>query len=306
MKKIICVVLAVLCFMNIPLISFAGEIENESFGITYNISDDWEIIPNEKVISYQHVQNSVEGIVIESIKNDGAYNIDTINKDFLFNICNDQWCSDERLSKYLTEQNQCEVKVTTDAVKVSYEKYNNIKYFRYEKAYTARAQGLNDAHFYRTAYITAKNGRLYFIRYVRDNENNHFKDVIELLESISYKIGEIKIEYNDEIINCDVEPIMYDERTMVPVRAVAEKMGYTIGWDHDKSMIILSSTEDDTVYEFVIDSNFAYKNHTEEIKLDVPAILIGKTSYLPVRAFAEAVNAKVNWIEQENKVQIIK
>lgn len=306
MKKIICAVILILSFMSFPLCSSASEISNSDFGITYKIPDSWNLVSDEKVISYQHISNNVEGIVIECIKNDGAYNIDSINKDFLFDICNEQWCSDERLSKHLTERNNRLITVTTDAVKDSYETYNNIKYFRYEKSYTARAKDVNDAHFYRTVYITAKNGRLYFIRYVRDNINNNFKDVVTLLESMSYKLGEIKIEYNGEILECDAEPVMYNQRTMVPVRAVAEKMGYKVSWDHYKSMIILSSKKDKTVYEFVIDSNVAYKNHTEEIELDVPAILIGKKSYLPVRAFAEAVNAKVNWIEQENMVQIIK
>lgn len=306
MKKITSIIICLICLFSFPLNSFATDTENLSFGITYSISENWELIPNEKAISYQNKDNYVEAIVIECFKNDGAYNIDSVNKDFLFDICNEQWCSDERLSKHLSEKNNREITVTTDAVKVSYEKYNGIKYFRYEKAYTARADGLYSASFYRTVFITAKNGRLYFIRYVRDNYNNHFKDVIELLNNISYKPGEIKVEYNGEIIECDVEPIMYNERTMVPVRAVAEKMGYSVGWDHYKNMVILSSNENDTVYEYVIDSKVAVKNHSEEIELDVPAILIGKKAYLPVRAVAEAMDAKVNWIEQENKVQIIK
>jgi hypothetical protein len=129
MKKFICSAILILTFISLPLFSSASEINNTGFGITYTISDSWYLVSDDKVISYQHMSNNVEGIVIECIKNDGAYNIDNINKDFLFDICNEQWCSDERLSRHLTQRNNRQITVTTNAVKVSYETYNNIKYF---------------------------------------------------------------------------------------------------------------------------------------------------------------------------------
>lgn len=306
MKRIICILLVLINVLSFPFVSQAIEMTNYSLGITYKISDDWTLVSNDDVLSFCHKDNHVEGIIIESIKNDGAYNINSVNQEFLYKLCDKELYSNERLSKFLSEKSQNDTVVTTDAVKTGYEKYNNVLYFRYEKAYTARSKGISNTSFYSTIFITAKNGRIYFIQYTRDSKNNHFKDVISLLGKISYKLGEIKIEYNGEIVECDAEPIMYNEKTMVPIRAVAEKMGYTVGWDENKNMIILTSADNSTVYEYVINSKEATKNKTEKIKLDVPAILIGKKAYLPVRAVAEAMDAKVNWIEKDNKVQITK
>lgn len=306
MKRIICIFLIMLYLMCIPVIASALEMNNYSLGITYDISTDWSLNSNENVLSFYHKENTAEGIIIECLKNDGAYNINSINKDFLYMLCDQELYSNERLTKYLSNKYKDDFTVTTDAIKADYEIYNNVKYFRYEKAYTARFDGEVHSSYYSTVFITAKNGRIYFIQYNRDENVNHFKDVISLLNNISYKLGEIKIEFNGEIIECDAEPIMYNEKTMVPIRAVAEKMGYTVGWDADINMVILASEDNSIVYEYVIDSYEAVKNKTEIIKLEVPAILIGKKAYLPVRAVAEAMDAKVSWIEEENKVIIIK
>ena len=46
------------------------------------------------------------------------------------------------------------------------------------------------------------------------------------------------------------------------------------------------------------------KNLSKKIELDVPAIIVGGRTYLPLRAVAEAMDAKVNWNGDERIVEI--
>ena len=48
------------------------------------------------------------------------------------------------------------MRVSTDSVLSSFECYNGIKYYRYEKAYTARAFGFKDTPFYMTILATIR------------------------------------------------------------------------------------------------------------------------------------------------------
>lgn len=55
-----------------------------------------------------------------------------------------------------------------------------------------------------------------------------------------YFVGdEIKVAVNNELINFDVEPVILNGRTLIPIRAVAEKIGCTVEWDGELQVVYI-------------------------------------------------------------------
>ena len=59
--------------------------------------------------------------------------------------------------------------------------------------------------------------------------------------TIKMTIGENVIYINDKPTELDVAPLIIDERTLVPVRAIAEGFGASVDWDQDRYCVIISS-----------------------------------------------------------------
>jgi len=60
-------------------------------------------------------------------------------------------------------------------------------------------------------------------------------------EAIIANFNNIQIILNGEQIQTPYEPFIYNERTYLPVRAVAEALGLHVDWDEETSTVILTS-----------------------------------------------------------------
>lgn len=98
-------------------------------------------------------------------------------------------------------------------------------------------------------------------------------------------------------------PVIVNDRTLLPVRAVAEEMGGTVQWNGDTKTVTLSYNE----YEIklVIDDNTAYLNGTAQI-LDTAPAIINERTMLPIRFIAESFKFNVSWDQSEQKTTITK
>ncbi len=99
----------------------------------------------------------------------------------------------------------------------------------------------------------------------------------------------------------DVEPIIENGRTLVPMRVIFEALGADVAWDNNTQTAI--AIRDKIVITITIDQNIMIRN-AEAILLDVPARLINSRTLVPVRAVSEGLNANVDWIDSEKKVII--
>lgn len=95
----------------------------------------------------------------------------------------------------------------------------------------------------------------------------------------------------EELIT-DVPAQVLDERTMVPFRALLEKLGATVYWTEGSDSF--SAIKGDTVIEMTIDNPSAYVNHVE-YTLDVPPTVIDNRTLIPVRFVSEALEYEVIW-----------
>lgn len=100
----------------------------------------------------------------------------------------------------------------------------------------------------------------------------------------------------------DQKPSIVNDRTLVPVRGVFEKIGATVDWD-DATKTVTAKKDDITIF-IGIGDNTAAKNG-EEVSLDVPPQLIGGRTMVPLRFISEALGCKVEWFGATRSINII-
>ena len=113
----------------------------------------------------------------------------------------------------------------------------------------------------------------------------------------------IKIYVNGERITPDTNPVIVNSRTMVPIRAIAEKLGYSVTWFEDTQTV--SMLRETALIQLSIGSDSMY-SRGKNIKLDALPFIYENRTYLPVRAVTEAMGCKVEWNAGEQAVYITK
>ena len=99
----------------------------------------------------------------------------------------------------------------------------------------------------------------------------------------------------------DEEPVEESERLLVPVRAIFEELGAEVEWE-EETQIITAKKEDTTVVMQI--DNPEMGNSREVVTLEVPPRLVGERTMVPLRAVSEAFEAKVDYIENLNRVVV--
>lgn len=117
-----------------------------------------------------------------------------------------------------------------------------------------------------------------------------------------YVTENITVEVNGEELLSDTVPVMENDRVLVPMRTIFEKLGAQVSWD-DATQTAKAVKHGVTV-EITIDQNRLMQNGTV-VELDTPARMINGRTMVPVRAVSEALKAKVDWVERENKVTVV-
>ena len=94
-----------------------------------------------------------------------------------------------------------------------------------------------------------------------------------------------------------------NDRTLVPIRAIIEAMGGTVGWEKETQTVTLNYGDDEI--QLVINSVIAYLNG-EENMLDSAPVIINDRTMLPIRFIAESFKFDVDWNGNTQTVTIIK
>ncbi|MCQ2911855.1 MAG: copper amine oxidase N-terminal domain-containing protein [Clostridia bacterium] len=117
---------------------------------------------------------------------------------------------------------------------------------------------------------------------------------------ITLNIGSTEASVDGEKSNLDVCPVIRNDRTMLPIRFVAENLGAKVEWS-EKNPNYVVITRGDTKIEITLGSGIM-KVNGKDVKLDSVAFAENDRTYLPVRAISEALNAIVEWNENEPSV----
>lgn len=57
--------------------------------------------------------------------------------------------------------------------------------------------------------------------------------LVSVLSGLSYAESRIEIKVNDQLVQTDAEAFIENNRTLVPIRFVAEKLGAKVDWNGD-------------------------------------------------------------------------
>lgn len=113
---------------------------------------------------------------------------------------------------------------------------------------------------------------------------------------------EICVLVNGEEVKFDQKPIIENDRTLVPLRAIFEAIGAKVEWFGETKTV--KAQKGSTNISLTIGENKMYVDG-EEKTLDVPAMVKNDRTLVPVRAISEALSCKVEW-HGESKTVVIK
>jgi len=94
-------------------------------------------------------------------------------------------------------------------------------------------------------------------------------------------------------------PMIIANRTVIPIRALVEALGGTVGWDDADQRITL--TANDRVVEMWVDDNTIVVNEIGGIIEVAPVVINGRTM-VPVRFAAESLGFYVGWVEETSEI----
>ena len=104
---------------------------------------------------------------------------------------------------------------------------------------------------------------------------------------------EITLIVNGEKIEPEVPAQIIGDRTMVPIRFIAEALGNTVEWDEEKRLVLVDSSS--IKVEEVTDPAIRLFVAGKEIPTEVQPQIINGRTMVPVRFVAEALGADVGW-----------
>lgn len=93
-------------------------------------------------------------------------------------------------------------------------------------------------------------------------------------------------------VNFDQPPVIEDGRTLAPVRAIFEALGFEVEWEEPTQTVYATKGEDKITLK--INDTTAYVNGEAKI-LDVPARLVNGRTLVPLRFISENAGAEVVW-----------
>lgn len=120
----------------------------------------------------------------------------------------------------------------------------------------------------------------------------------------------VDVYINGELLETEQPAIVYQDRTMVPLRAICEKLNCNVEWD-DYTNTALIENEITMVAAQIDNYTLTKKDRrlsggdARTIAIDVPPLIINERTLIPARAISESLNAKVEWNGTSKRVDII-
>ncbi len=118
---------------------------------------------------------------------------------------------------------------------------------------------------------------------------------------------EVTVKVNDVKVVSPVPAQIVNDRTMLPMRSIFERIGAKVTWIESEKIIF--ATKDNLLITMQIDNNVMSVQRIEndevvKIELDVPPFIVNGSTLVPVRAVAESLGCSVKWDQQTYTVDI--
>lgn len=114
--------------------------------------------------------------------------------------------------------------------------------------------------------------------------------------TITLQIGNSKMTVDGASKSIDEQgtvPVIRNDRTLLPVRAVFEAMGGTVGWDNASRVVTL--TKDGKTLYLGINNTLSWDSNGKYYTLDSAPIILNNRTMLPIRFVVEYFGGSVSW-----------
>lgn len=118
-----------------------------------------------------------------------------------------------------------------------------------------------------------------------------------LQDEMKFESASVEIEYNGERISLENIPVLYEDRTFVPLRELANTFGIgdeNIHYDEATQKVTIKNEDVEIV--MYIGSTMTFVNG-QMMTLDVPAFTNNDRTYIPVRFVSEMFNKNVDYVD---------
>ncbi len=128
--------------------------------------------------------------------------------------------------------------------------------------------------------------------------------IVSLISSDrAYAAEPIRLVVNGRDITHMSAPILDNNRTLVPVRFVAEELGGKVGWDNTNRAV--SIEKDGKKIVLIVGSRMIQlDNGTKAMVSDVAPKIINDRTYVPLRVISNALNIGIEWKDETRTVYV--
>lgn len=132
-------------------------------------------------------------------------------------------------------------------------------------------------------------------------------NIEQLTEKLKNENKGIRVMSVDSIVakgrnlKFDTPPVIKDGRMLIPVRALSEGFGATVGWDPVAKKVTISNGTTQIV--LTLGSNIALVNGVE-VTIDAAATTLNNRTIVPLRFITETLGLKVDWDNETDTVEI--
>lgn len=113
--------------------------------------------------------------------------------------------------------------------------------------------------------------------------------------------GNISVYLNGEELTFSQPPIIYNDYTLVPFRAIFEKLDMTVQW-FESERRVTAQKEGLSITLFI--NNPVMTVNSDTVRLAVEPIIYNDYTFVPLRAVSEAAGAETLWDEETKTVTI--
>lgn len=115
----------------------------------------------------------------------------------------------------------------------------------------------------------------------------------------------VKVTFDGEEMNFDVAPIIENGRTLVPFRAIFEKLGCEVSYSETDEGKFVEAKGNGTAIVIEIGKSSMTVNGDQK-ELDAPAKIVDGRTLVPMRAVSESMDCTVDWLDDVKTVSIKK
>lgn len=133
-----------------------------------------------------------------------------------------------------------------------------------------------------------------------DTQTNGDTEIVLQIDNPTMTVNGIEKEIDPGM---GTKPVIINDRTLLPVRAVVEEIGGTVGWNGETQEVTLSYGQNTIL--LTIDSTAAYLNGAAQ-ELDTAPTIINDRTMLPIRFIVESFGYDVAWNGDTQTVTITK